>query len=50
MDAALLRLIETWDVLKSDPACGCICIFGLIETWDVLKYTAEAAEEAEYAD
>jgi len=33
-----IRLIETWDVLKSENGSGCILLpERLIETWDVLK-------------
>ena len=33
-----IRLIETWDVLKSEQKTGKVRAFpGLIETWDVLK-------------
>ena len=35
----VLRLIETWDVLKyqKELPSGVVCN-GLIETWDVLKF------------
>ena len=38
VNVPLIRLIETWDVLKYVYNCACWknCI-GLIETWDVLK-------------
>ena len=31
-------LIETWDVLKSDPGVVAAALTSLIETWDVLKW------------
>ena len=34
---SVLRLIETWDVLKCFPTILAIVSPGLIETWDVLK-------------
>ena len=42
--AALYRLIETWDVLKSVTSSGLSYSFSrLIETWDVLKLTLDAS-------